>query len=157
MKTEKCPLSRTVSKQLRNLKLLGVTIDNKLNFTKHVSNIRTCIFRKLYSIKRLFNLCTSVKLQFYKTFIMPYFDYCSSIMCYFPKTAIRNISRCFEYSLIRLFKIKSETDNKNDYNNLLEKYGLNNLEHRVIIRLSSFIHKSSIMKKDQSNSKMKWK
>ena len=61
---------------VNSFKLLGVTIDNKLNFTEHCSNLKKIVNKKLYSIKRLFFLCTSVKIHFFKTFILPYFDYC---------------------------------------------------------------------------------
>jgi hypothetical protein len=37
-----------------SFKLLGVTLDNKLTFSEHCSNIKRIINRKLYSIKRLF-------------------------------------------------------------------------------------------------------
>jgi len=66
-------------------KLFGVTIDNKLNFETYASMIKKSVNKKLYSIKRLFYLCQSVKLQFFKSFIMPHLDYCSTLFCYFPK------------------------------------------------------------------------
>ena len=37
-----------------SFKLLGVTIDNKLNFSEHCSNIKRIVNRKLYSIKDFF-------------------------------------------------------------------------------------------------------
>ena len=37
-----------------SFKRLGVTLDNKLTFSEHCSNIKRIINRKLYSIKRLF-------------------------------------------------------------------------------------------------------
>ena len=49
---------------VEQFKLLGVTIDNKLNFETYASMIKKSVNRKLYSIKRLFYLCQSVKLQF---------------------------------------------------------------------------------------------
>ena len=55
-------------KTVDNFKLLGVTLDNKLNFSTHCSNLKKIINRKMYSIKRLFYLATSVKIQFFKTF-----------------------------------------------------------------------------------------
>ena len=73
------------------LKLLGVTIDSKLNFETYASMIKNSVNRKLYSIKRLFYLCQSVKLQFFKSFIMPHFDYCSTIYCYFPKATLKDL------------------------------------------------------------------
>ena len=51
-------------------KLLGVTIDNKLNFDKYSSDLRKSINFKLYSIKRIFFLAHSVKIQFFKTFFI---------------------------------------------------------------------------------------
>ena len=37
-----------------SFKLLGVTLDNKLNFSEYCSNIKKIVNKKLYSIKRLF-------------------------------------------------------------------------------------------------------
>ena len=82
-------------KVVDTFKLLGVTIDNKLNFTKYTSDIRKTLNRKLYSIKWLFYLSTSVKIQFFKTFILLYFDYCLSLPIYFPKSTLQTLSqRC---------------------------------------------------------------
>jgi hypothetical protein len=78
-------------KVVEQFKLLGVTIDNKLNFETYASMIKKSVNRKFYSIKRLFYLCQSVKLQFFKSFIMPHFDYCSTIFCYFPKATLQKI------------------------------------------------------------------
>jgi ribonucleases P/MRP protein subunit RPP40 len=50
---------------VNSFKLLGVTIDNKLNFTEHCSNLKKIVNKKLNSIKRLFFLCTSVKIHFF--------------------------------------------------------------------------------------------
>jgi hypothetical protein len=40
----------------------------------------SAINRKLYSINRLFYLPFNVKLQFFKSFLLPYFDYGISLM-----------------------------------------------------------------------------
>ena len=47
-------------------KLLGVTIDSRLNFLNHVHTISKSIFSKLYAIKRLFFLSFNVKMLFFK-------------------------------------------------------------------------------------------
>ena len=93
---------------MNNFKLLGVTIDNKLNFTEHCSNLKKIVNKKLYSIKRLFFLCTSVKIHFFKTFILPYFDYCLSLIIYFPPSAYQSLNNCFNLCLYKLFKFKPE-------------------------------------------------
>jgi hypothetical protein len=51
-------------------KLLGVIIDNKLNFKEHVSQQCASINKRLFSIKRLFYMSFDVNLQFFKSFIM---------------------------------------------------------------------------------------
>ena len=48
-----------------SFKLLGLTIDNMLTFVEHCSNLKKIVNKKLYSIKRLFFLCTSVKIHFF--------------------------------------------------------------------------------------------
>ena len=56
----------------------------------------------------LFFLCTSVKIHFFKTFILPYFDYCLSLIIYFPPSAYQSLNNCFNLCLYKLFKFKPE-------------------------------------------------
>ena len=49
----------------------------------------------MFRIKRLFYLATSVKIQFFKTFILPYFDYCLSLIIYFPKSTFQSLNTFF--------------------------------------------------------------
>jgi hypothetical protein len=136
-------------------KLLGVTIDSKLNFEAYSSILKRNVSYKLHSIKRLFYLSASVKLQFFKTFIMPYFDYCSSLTIYFPKATIQKICNFYNYCLNKLLKIdikvrdykysnnieQIKLDSKCLLNTTLEEIGLKNYEHRLIVKLSTFIFK----------------
>ncbi len=62
----------------------------------------------MYSIKRLFFLCTSVKIHFFKTFILPYFDYCLSLIINFPSSAYQSLNNCFNLCLCKLLKFKPE-------------------------------------------------
>ena len=89
---------------VETFKLLGVTIDSRLNFVNHVNNVSKSILSKLYAIKRLFYLSFNVKMLFFKTFILPYFDYCLSLIIYFSKTAISKLSKVFYICLFKLFK-----------------------------------------------------
>ena len=101
-------------KVIESFKLLGITIDNGLKFDKYTSELRTIINRKMFSIKRLFYLNTSVKIQFFKTFLLPYFDYCLSLFIYFPKSAIQRICNIYNICLYKLFKFKLESNNLMD-------------------------------------------
>ena len=78
---------------VKNFKLLGFIIDNKLDFKLHVAKTSLTINRKLHSIKRLFYLPFNLKIQFFKSFILPYFDYGLSLAIYFHKDAIRKMCK----------------------------------------------------------------
>ena len=122
-------------KVVDSFKLLGVEIDNKLSFQKYVANVKLTVLRKMYSIKRLFYLATSVKIQFFKTFILPYFDYCISLFIYFPKPAIQSLCNCFNLCLFKLFNFNSKNESVNFYNNFHEKYNLFTLQLEMLIEL----------------------
>ena len=122
-------------------KLLVVTLDNKLNFDKHISIVCRQINSKLFSIKRLFYLNTSVKLQFFKTFILPYFDYCMSLLVYAPKSMIKKLSKCFYLCLYKLFNFNFDSCSPNSANEVLIKYGLYSFEYRFLFRLLTFTNK----------------
>ena len=133
---------------VESFKLLGVTIDNKLTFSKYCTDVQKHINIKMFSIKRLFYLSSAVKIQFFKTFVMPYFDYCLSILIYFPKIAIQKLSNCFNNCIYKLFKFKIDVidnqtalnDQLNNFNNELQKYGLFSFQHRLLNKLLTIIH-----------------
>ncbi len=128
--------------------LLGVIIDDNLSFSNHVSNIRLKVNKRLYAIQKLFFLPKKVKTQFFKTFIMPLFDYCLSLVVYFSKHALQKLYDAYNYCLFKLFKIQIH---KLDYRNVAEfnklncklefKFGFSDLLHRILIKLCLFVHK----------------
>ena len=129
-------------KVVDSFKLLGIIIDNKLNFKKYASHLRITVNRRLYSIKRLFYLSFPVKLQFFKSFILPHFDYCNSLYIYFPKSTIQKICNCYYLCLQRLLNLKfSNTSEFNCINNDLFVYNLESLQHRVLRKLLIFSYK----------------
>ena len=54
-------------KVVDQFKLLGIKIDNKLNFASYAAQIKKNVNIKLYSIKRLFYLCQAVQIFYYAT------------------------------------------------------------------------------------------
>ena len=119
-------------------KLLGVTIDNKLNFCSHIADIKLKINRKIHCIKILFFLSTNVKLQFFKTFILPYFDYCLSLAIYFSKAALQKLCNLYYTCLFKFFKINLNNVEANWANDFLKRYNLFSFQHRLFYRLSIF-------------------
>jgi hypothetical protein len=102
----------------------------------------------MFSIKRLFYLCTSVKIQFFKTFILLYFDYSLSLIIYFPSTVYQSLCNCFNLCLFKLFNLKTEYESEEDdeekiMSNFLVKlqsYQLFTLQARIYNKLLIFTH-----------------
>ena len=127
-------------------KLLGVSLDCKLNFEHNVSQLRVQVNRKLYSIKRLFYLPLSMKIQFFKTFIVPIFDYCSTLLIYYSKQAIQKLANGYYLCIYKLFKLTFNTDDYGMVNIELKKLGIFNLHHRIVRKLGIFVFKINYFK-----------
>jgi len=106
-----------------------------------VATIGTSVNKKLYSIKRLFYLSTSVKMQFFKTFLLPHFDYCLSLCIYFSKTLLQKLCNFFYVCLAKLFKINFSSMDSQSVNNYLESFGLFSFQHRLTFKLLTFSFK----------------
>jgi len=130
-------------KCVEEFQLLGVTIDSKLNFNKHVSILSHTNNSKLFAIKNLFYLSSSVKVQFFKTFILPYFDYCSTLFIYAEKAVIQRLCNKYCLCLYVLFNLDlynfTDFDQLNKY--LIKKFNIPAFQHRIILRLSIFSFK----------------
>jgi hypothetical protein len=112
------------------------------NFTKHVANMCLSINRKLYCLKRLIFISFKVKLQFFKTVILAYFDYCSTLSIYFAKTILLKLFNCFYFCLFKLFKWNfDKIQSISDINDFLLKFNLFSFQHRCFHRISMFIFK----------------
>jgi hypothetical protein len=142
---------------VQSFKLLGVTLDTKLSFTKYANDIKLIAIRKMYSIKRLFFLSMSVKVQFLKTFILPYFDYCISLLIYYPKQTIQKLNNSYNFCIKKLLKIsvedkaaeddeseskqQDEEDQVIKFNKCIKPFNLMSFQHRVINNLMNFAKK----------------
>jgi hypothetical protein len=145
-------------KVVSEFKLLGIIIDNKLNFISNTTKIKRSINIRLYSIQKLFQLPLAVKIQFLKTFILPYFDYCATLCIYYSKSILQKLANSYNNCIFKLINVKSihdsvinSSDDFNKWNTLLEQYGLNGFQHRLIIRLATYIQKIFCYSNSPSN------
>jgi hypothetical protein len=91
-------------KVVEQFKLLGVTIDNKINFETYALMIKKSVNRKLYSILNVYFIYVNLlNYNFSKSFIMPHFDYCSAIYCYFSKATLQKTYNSYN---IKISKFK---------------------------------------------------
>ena len=94
----------------------------------------------------------SVKIQFFKTFIVPYFNYCLTLLIYFPKATIQRLCNLYYLCLFKLFRFKASND-LIDVNIELEKLTIYSFQNLVFSRLGSFFF--NILNRHDSPSNLK--
>ena len=126
---------------VNEFKLLGIWLDSKLSFSLHVAKTCLQINRKLYSIKNIFYLSSEVKLQFFKTFILPYFDYAISLSLYFPREAVKKLAKLYYICLFKLLRVNVIGYSLMQINAALKPLNLFSFHHRCLYRILFFIFK----------------
>ena len=121
---------------LNNVKLLGI----KFFFIKFVDHLKSTVNQKLNSIKILFYLSLYIKDQFFKNFIQPRFDYCSSRAIYFNKTLVNRIKRLYIICLFRWTGIIFLNHSSIQKIIILKPYNLIPYEIRLFYKLNIFCY-----------------
>jgi len=122
-------------------KLLGICIDKSLTFCKYVDSLKKSVNTKLYSISKIFYLSYSIKIQFFKTFIQTYFNYCSSLSIYFSPTLTSQIERLFNNCIHKLLKIKLHDKSIEEQYSFLKPLNIFPYRLRIFFNLCTFSHK----------------
>jgi hypothetical protein len=108
------------------VKLLGVTIDFKLNFDRHVSNICKKASRQLNVLKRIGkHLCKLGKMTIYHSFILSNFNYCPLTWHFCGEVNTKKIEKIQERALRFIYN-----DYSSSYDDLLIKSKLPSLKIR---------------------------
>ena len=125
-----------------------ILIEYLIAITIRVIKLRKTVCTRLYSIKQLYYLKPKIRIQFLKTFILPHFDYSSTLYIYFSKEAIQRLCNVYNNCIVQMINndwIKSikigENHEYNIYNNYLNCFNLQTFQHRLIIRYSTYIFK----------------
>ena len=134
-------INKTGVEVVDQFKLLGCTIDDKLLFNKHVDILIKTINKKLFAIKNIFFLNNKIKLHFFKTFILPHFDYCASLFIFFSKTLLEKIRKVYNSCLFNLLKIDLHGKTVVEQIDLLAPLNLMPFYCRLFYRISLFVHK----------------
>ena len=124
-------------KSEKTVKLLGITIDNKLNFDEHISKILKKVNLKLHALARISHVLSSDKLRVVmKAFIESQFQYCPLVWMFHSRTLNNRINRLHERALRLAYK-----DNISSFENLLEKDKSFSIHHRNLQKLATEMYK----------------
>ena len=125
-------------KKKYQINLLGVNLDSKLTFSKHVSDICDRVNNQLKVIKRFRNIVSSnTKTSLYKAFIMPYFLYCSNVWHFCGAGNARKLELLNKQALRLIFD-----DNNNTYETLLNNLNMTTLQTRRIQDMLIMVYKA---------------
>ncbi len=120
------------------MKLLGITIDNKLKFDKQVEILCKNAARQLnilYRFKGIYDLKEREKI--YNTFVLSNFNYCPIVWHFCGKVNTKKIDKIQKRALRFMFN-----DKNSSYSSLLEKCGYNILLVRRIQTIATEVFKS---------------
>ena len=117
----KLNVNGTDIKAYDSITLLGVDIDNALNFSGHISNICKKSSQRVGVINRLRNL----KLQLFKGAILPHLTYCSTVWNFCRASDSRKLERVQERALRAIY-----CDSISTYPDLLQRAKLPTLYNR---------------------------
>ena len=105
------------------MKLLGVTIDEHLNFSRHIGEVCKNASRKVGVLMRLRNmLTTSAKLEIFIYFIMPQITYYHTVWHFCRASDSRKMERVQERTLRAVY-----CDMRSSYDELSRKAKLTTL------------------------------
>ena len=130
-------MGKELIKGSKSVKLLGITIDNNLNFNEHVSNICDKVSQKLHILARVAVFINTEKLRILmKAFIESQFNYCPLVWMYHSRTLNNRINRLHEKALRLVYK-----DDHCYFEELLNKDNAVSIHHRNLQILVTEIYK----------------
>ena len=128
-----------VLNSVENEKVLGVRIDNNLTWSIHINFNAKKISSNLWLLSKLKDyLSTEHRVQFYKTYIQPHIDYCSTI---WGGTSQYNLNRIY-----RLQKKAVKIIVNYQYDNIansMDELKILNIYERIFLRKAKFMFKVS--------------
>ena len=123
--------------QTSSMKLLGVSINDRLNFTERIKNVSTKASQRVGVIFRLHNLIpTETTLLLYKTAILPHLIHCDTVWHFFKASDKRKLERVQERALRAVY-----WDKNSSYNELLQHAKLQTLNNRRLQNIAIMMFK----------------
>lgn len=130
-------LNGKVVKNNDQIELLGVKVDDNLNFSNHISDLCKKASRKVGVLTRLRNLIPcSAKLTIYKTSILPCLSYCHIVWHFCKASDRRKVERVQERALRAVYRTKTYS-----YETLLKMAELPSLYNRRLQDIAIYMYK----------------
>ena len=120
-----------------SVKLLGITIDNKLNFKEHITKLCKTANLKLHALARISHLLNKNKLRtLMKAFIESQFSYCPLIWMFHNRALNNKINKVHERALRIVYK-----NSYSSFQELLDMDSSFTIHHRNLQKLAIEMYK----------------
>lgn len=121
------------------VELLGITVDNKLSFKKHVRELCKKAGGKLNALKRLGSYIPSEKARkaYVEAHVLSHFNYCSTVWHFCGLTETHKIEKLHERAIRFIYN-----DNITEYNTILKSQNIHTLYSQRIRTICCEIFKS---------------
>ena len=124
--------------QSEHVKLLGVTLDQKLNFNVHIKNIVRKAAKQLCALRRISNyIPVDARMAIYRSFVLSNLVYCRTVWHFCSKGDSKKLEKLQERGLRIVFG-----DYSSDYCTLLEKSKCMSLEESRLQALIIEVYKA---------------
>ena len=127
-----CEVKNSISQ-----KLLGVTLDNKMSFDKHVSTLCDKASRKLHALSRVSNFMTlNQRKTIMQTFFLSHFGYCPLVWMFHSRKLNNRINRLHKRALQIVYN-----DYESSFETLLDRSGSFKIHERNIQTMAIELYK----------------
>ena len=123
-----------------NFKLLGVNINWNLDFTLHLEQVKKQVNVRLFAIKKIYYLSADVKLQFLKSFILPFFDYCLTLAIYYSRANQAQLEKLYNFCIFKFLRLKLKYCSIEEQRAVLRPFRLQPFMIRLYLKVGMLVH-----------------
>ena len=124
---------------VKDLKLLGLTIDSSLTYKAHVKSVCDKVNAKVAALRRVRKFIPAdVMINVYKAFILPHLEYCAPVLVGLSSGLINKLESTNQFAIRTLMNLPKSTP----YGDLLKIVNIKSLEHRRYTQALVLLYKS---------------
>ena len=124
---------------VKELKLLGLTIDSSLTYKAHVKSVCDKVNVKVAALRRVRKFIPAdVMINIYKAFILPHLEYCAPVLVGLSSGLSNKLEFTNQFAIRTLKNLPKTTP----YGDLLKMVNIKSLEHRRYTQALILLYKS---------------
>lgn len=124
--------------KVTEMKYLGITIDDKLNFKKHAEQVTRKLAKKIHFICRINRFLTKqTKLIIYNTIVKPQIEYCPSVLFLLKKSEIKKLQKMQNKAM----RLLLACDRKTHVKTMLDKLDFLSVRQNIYLNVMCLLFK----------------